>query len=233
MDTIRFHVSRDVLDLPDAISVVKHVTLSPKEEKLHRELQAHLVSEIEGGTITAKNALTKLLKLQQAVCGWATSDGGEAIRVGTSRETALTEILEDLGAQSGEPVVVFCRFRADLDSVHAASGKLKAESLELSGRVNQLAEWQAGSPPVIAVQIQAGGLGVDLTRSRYGVYYSIGYSLADYEQALARYHRPGQERKVTHIQIVAPDTVDEHIYSAIQQKRDIVEFVIDTLGKKS
>jgi SNF2 family DNA or RNA helicase len=234
MDAIRLYVDRDVLDLPDAISVAKHVTLTAKEEKLHRELERELVADIDAGRVTAKNALTKLLKLQQAICGWAKTDDGEMVRVGTSREDALTEILEDLGVQGGEPAVVFCRFRADLDAVHSACKKLDAESLELSGRVNQLAEWQQNdAPPVIAVQIQAGGLGVDLTRSRYGIFYSLGYSLGDYEQALARYHRPGQDRKVTHIQVVAPGTVDEHVYNALEQKKNVIDFVIQTLGSNN
>jgi len=52
---------------------------------------------------------------------------------------------------------------------------------ELSGRVNQLEEWKTERPGdlpagVIAVQIRAGGAGVDLTRACYCVYYSLGFS---------------------------------------------------------
>ena len=114
--------------------------------------------------------------------------------------------------------------------MHAAAASLDVRSAELSGRRNELDEWQQGDgPEVIAVQIQAGGLGIDLTRARYSIFYSLGYSLGDYEQALARVHRPGQNRKVTHLHLVAPGTVDEHVYDALEQKRDVVEFVIDTL----
>lgn len=232
LDKIRIYIDRDVLDLPDAVTAIKHVTLTPKEEKLHRDLHSDLVAEIEAGRVTAKNALTKLLKLQQAVCGHARTDEGELVQVGTSRQEALAEVLEDAGVQGGEAAVVFCRFRADLDAVHAAAAKLDVRSAELSGRRNELEDWQAGSKPeVIAVQIQAGGLGIDLTRARYSIFYSLGYSLGDYEQALARVHRPGQERKVTHLHLVAPGTVDEHVYDALDQKRDVVAFVIDTLGR--
>jgi SNF2 family DNA or RNA helicase len=231
MDKIRLYVDRDVLDLPDAVSVVKHVTLSAKEERVHKELERDLVSEIEAGRITAKNALTKLLKLQQAICGWAKPDEGEAVRLGTSRQEALTEILEDCGCPGGEAAVVFCRFHKDLDAVHEAAVAMGCRSCELSGRLNNLEEWQAeGGPEVLAVQTQAGGLGVDLTRARYSVFYSLSYSLGDHEQALARVHRPGQERKVTHIHLLAPGTIDEHVFEALQSKKDVIEFVIKTLG---
>lgn len=231
MDKIRLYIDRDVLDLPEAISVVKHVTLTDKEERVHKELERDLVAEIEAGRITAKNALTKLLKLQQAICGWAKTDDGSEVRLGVSRQEALAEILEDCGCPGGEAAVVFCRFHHDLNAVHEAASGLGVRSCELSGRVNELEEWQAdGGPEVLAVQIQAGGLGVDLTRARYSVFYSLGYSLGDYEQALARVHRPGQGRKVTHLHLVAPGTVDEHVYAALEAKKDVIEFVIQTLG---
>ena len=75
--------------------------------------------------------------------------------------------------------------------MHEAAKRTGRTSSELSGRVNTLPEWQEGKTDVIAVQIQAGGVGIDLTRASYCVYYSVGFSLGDYEQSLARVHRPG------------------------------------------
>ena len=84
---------------------------------------------------------------------------------------------------------------------------------------------------MLAVQIQAGGVGVDLTRARYCCFYSPSFSLGDYEQARARVHRPGQTRKVTYIKLIAPDTVDERIYEALSSKKDVVRYVLETLGR--
>jgi SNF2 family DNA or RNA helicase len=232
MDRIRYEVSRDVLDLPDAIHTKRFVELSSKELKLHNEIFEHLVSEIAEGQVTAGNALVRLLKLQQAICGYAKTDDKELVQVGSSRQEALVEVLEDLGVPGGEPAVVFCRFHPDLDAVHAAAEKLGQSALELSGRRSEWQQWQKNpeSPPVLAVQIQAGGLGVNLTRARYNVFYSLGYSLGDYEQALARVHRPGQVRKVTHVHLISKGTVDEHVYKALQDKADVVEFILKKLG---
>ena len=60
------------------------------------------------------------------------------------------------------------------------------QSMELSGRRDELKRWQDGEAQVLAVQIDAGSEGVDLTRARYSIFYSVWFSLGKYDQALAR-----------------------------------------------
>lgn len=80
------------------------------------------------------------------------------------------------------------------------------------------------------MQIQSGGAGVDFTRSRYCIYYSLGFSLGDYDQSLARIHRPGQQREVTYYHLIAKDTVDEQVYAALDARRDVVTSIME--GRK-
>ena len=68
-------------------------------------------------------------------------------------------------------MVVFCRFHTDLDAVHEACDSMGYSSFELSGRRDELKRWQDGEAQVLAVQISAGGVGVDLTRARYSAYF--------------------------------------------------------------
>ena len=243
MDTITMHVGREVLSLTEATETVRHITLSKAERKAHDDLAEDLATDLEEGRVTVANALTRLLRLQQATGGFLKldeDDGGGIVKLGDSRATVLGEVFEELredrlnGDLRYEPVVVFCRFHGDLDTVHRVALEVTGQdALELSGRVNQLAEWQQdGAPPVLAVQIQAGGLGVSMVRACFAVYYSVGYSLADLEQAKARVHRPGQERPVTHIYLMADDTVDEHVYNAIKNKAEVVQHVLGKLRPK-
>jgi SNF2 family DNA or RNA helicase len=76
------------------------------------------------------------------------------------------------------------------------------------------------------VQIKAGGVGVDLTRARYSIFYSTGFSLGDYDQAKARTHRPGQTRPVMHIHLVARGTVDVRVRRALEKRAQIVESIL-------
>jgi SNF2 family DNA or RNA helicase len=55
--------------------------------------------------------------------------------------------------------------------------------------------------------------------------------LGDYDQSLKRTHRPGQTRPVCYIHIVAKDTVDVKVYESLDKKRDIVEYVLETLRR--
>jgi len=103
----------------------------------------------------------------------------------------LRDVLEDI---ADEAVVVFCRFPKDLEAVNRVADETARRSLELSGRMDELKRWQAGETPALAVQIDSGGVGVDLRRARYSIYYSPGFSLGSYEQSLTRIHRPGAGR---------------------------------------
>jgi SNF2 family DNA or RNA helicase len=99
-------------------------------------------------------------------------------------------------------------------------------TLELSGRRDELKRWQDGEAQVLAVQISAGGVGVDFTRARFAMYYSLSFSLGEYDQALARVHRPGQTRPVEHIHLVARNTVDVKIMRALEKRAEIVQSIL-------
>ena len=228
--SIAYRADKDVLDLPPAIHQVREVELSPKTLKFYRELERDFYAWIEtekgqGKEVSINNALTKLLRLQQVCSGFVPSDDGDIIQTGTEKFDELVDYFEDL--DKNEPVVVFCRFRHDLDAVHEAAKRTGRTSSELSGRVNTLKEWQEGKTDVIAVQIQAGGVGIDLTRANYCVYYSVGFSLGDYEQSLARIHRPGQTKTTFYTHIIAAGTVDEKVHEALDKKKKVVESILN------
>jgi hypothetical protein len=196
-DTIRIE-SKDVLDLPPILDTVVPVELSAKEAKAHQDLKDEMVhvSE-EGKVILPDNPLVCVLRLLQACSGWVQWDGEPAERIvePPSKQAALKEILADLD----EPVVVFYRFSTELHDILRVS----PDALVLNGNRDDLAKWQGGKGSVLAVQIQAGGTGITLVRSRVAIYYSQTPSLVDYDQSRTRLHRPGQCRPVNIIHLTA------------------------------
>ena len=233
LDSQSWRVTADeVLDLPDAIHDTISVPLSPATMRFYRELEKEMVAEIAAGTVTVSNALTKLLRLQQATSGYARTDelGTVLIDGMPTKRQVLEDRLDDLAAP--EPVVVFCRFRSDLDDVQAAARTLGREYAEVSGTRKDLERWQAGDATILGVQIQSGGVGIDLSRAAYAFYYSLGFSLGDYEQSLARLRRPGQTRCVRYYHLVAPGTVDEQVYVALRERRSVIEAVLRNLSPR-
>jgi SNF2 family DNA or RNA helicase len=127
--------------------------------------------------------------------------------------------------------VVFCRFSSDIANVRAAAERLGISVSELSGRARQLDEWQQGTTRLLVTQIQSGGIGIDLTRASVAWFYSLGYSLSEYEQAVARLHRPGQ-MKHTHIyHLIATNngraTVDGRVHEALRDRKEVVNVILD------
>jgi SNF2 family DNA or RNA helicase len=85
---------------------------------------------------------------------------------------------------------------------------------------------------VIVIQQQSGGAGIDCTRASHCCYYGISHSLGDYEQSLARLRRPGQTKTCRYYHFVVKNTVEETIYEALQNKRDVVEEVLSRLTRR-
>lgn len=224
--------SQDVLDLPPIQFLDVPVELTPDEAALYREIETDFVAVVAAGTVTASNALVKLLRLQQ-ICGGSVrfdeTPVARQIAEHPAKGSALADMLEDL--PPSEPLVVFCRFTSDISlarKVCEASGRTVSE---LSGRANELAQWQQGYTTVLIAQIQSGGIGIDLTRASYCVFVSLGYSLAEYEQAVARLHRPGQANHTRIYHLIATirgrATVDGRVYEALRERKEVVNAILD------
>lgn len=229
MDDVTFSArTEDVLDLPPFTDIEREFDLAPEEARVYKALERDFVAAVKNGEVTAANALVKLLRLAQVTGGAVVDDDRVEHVLGDSKARLLAEVLEECGA---EPVAVFCRFRRDIEVVHAAAAALGRSSVELSGGRNDIAatggKWEHGQ--VLAVQEQAGGVGVDLTRARYLVFYSLSYSLGDHLQARGRVRRPGQDRPVTYIHLIARGTVDRRVREALSQKQEVVRYVLDQI----
>jgi len=225
--SVTFACGKDVLDLPAEVHITYTCQLGAEARKVYRSLERDLIAEVQAGEVTAANALVKLLRLQQITGGYIRTDDGNDVQIDSAKMNLLRDVLEDIAPN--EPVVVFCRFHKDLEAVNRVADETGRRSLELSGRLDELKRWQAGEAPVLAVQIDSGGVGVDLTRARYAIYYSLGFSLGSYEQSLARVHRPGQTRPVEYIHLLAEGTVDEKVMAALARRSDVVNTVLQQM----
>jgi SNF2 family DNA or RNA helicase len=229
MDPVTFKAkTEDVLDLPGKTHVERYYWMGKHEAAIYKIVETDFIAKVKNGEIVARNALTKIIRLAQIASGYSKTEGGDLVELGTSKRDALQEVISDIGP---EPIVVFCRFHHDLDAVHHVAKNLKLKSVELSGRRNELGgpKWLDGNGDIIAVQLQSGGVGIDLTRTRYCIYYAVDYSLGNYEQSLARVHRPGQTRPVTYIHLVGKGTIDTKVYASLRKKKDVIESILSQI----
>lgn len=216
-----------VLDVPAATDQTVTVRLGAKARKLYGQLEAEMWAQLDRGEISVSNALTRLLRLQQICSGFAVLDDGNAVQVDEAKRLALEDLLLDVPSET--PVVVFCRFIKDLDTIKDAATKVGRIYGEVSGRLKDGLSASAEMTPgvtLLGVQISAGGVGVDFTAAGVAIYYSVGTSLGDYLQSRARLHRPGQKRHVTFLHLIAEETVDETVMAALERKQEVVEAVL-------
>jgi SNF2 family DNA or RNA helicase len=233
-----FQISKaDALDLPERTDTTVHVKLTAKTRSKYQEVKKNAIAEIEGtgedglprrGVVLARIVLTTILRLQQITSGFISTDTGEIIVMSGEKVQACKEITEDALA-GGHQVVVFCRFLKDISRL----AESLPQSATISGSVPQqerarrLKAFQEGTIKVLICQIQVASLGIDLTASDIGIFYSTGFSLADFLQSRDRLHRHGQTKKVTYYHLVGEKTVDESVYQALQSKQQIASKVVN------
>jgi len=221
---------KDALDLPEELKVNRTCTLSPKAQKAYADLENSFYAELETGEVTALNALTKLLRLQQVTSGFLKLDDGTIEHLDTEKRDLLKDILEDLQ----EPVIVFCRFTEDLRRVQQVTHELGRRYGEVSGARKDLTD-EAKMPDnvdIMGVQIQSGGVGVDFTRAATAIYYSLGFNLADYLQSQSRLHRPGQKKNVTYIHLLAEGTIDERVAHILHRREHVINNILAERGER-
>lgn len=250
-------IGEEVLSLPPMHQVEREFSLDKSSLRLYKELWLEFCAEVAGGVVAFDNALVKLIRAQQITSGFLPVEdpetGVEKLEIiNDAKVRELEDILVDLGPR--RRVVVFCRWTYDLAAVRSlvermewelngvavGNEKRKTELQanggwqnyrcgEISGKRSDMTPDAKLSPDfeVFAVQVQSGGVGVDFTDASVAVLYSIDFSLGNYEQMLKRLHRPGQKSDVLIIRMVARGTVDRQIYTALKERRDVVQSIVD------
>ena len=237
MYSIAYRVTKaECLDLPPETFVTRSVELSPAERKHYDELRIASVTELsQESKVEATSVLTKLLRLQQAAGGFLKADDSERVtQIGSSKLDALSDIVEDYVLGEGRKLVIFARF---LPEVAAIGELLRSKGIRygritgdvpLQERGEIVEDFQTNPETMCFVaQLQTAGLGITLHAASTAVFYSVGYNLADYQQALARIHRKGQTQPCTYILLQADRTVDQKIMEALDKKSDIARRIVD------
>lgn len=215
----------DSTDLPEFIETFRHFPMDNKARKVYDKMEKDFLVELDQGKAIAQNVLVKLLRLQQMTSGYVRLNDGTDVFTGHEK----IEVLKDLIKNDIElPIVVFCRFTEDLARIENLCQKMELRYGEVSGQRSSLTD-EATMPEdvdVLGVQVQAGGLGIDLTRARFAVFYSRDYRWDVYHQCVKRLHRHGQTGTVTVIHLLAENTVDVQIYESLLKRGDLVNILL-------
>ena len=222
----------ECLDLPETTDVIRQVDLEPAALRIYQELVKESYAALSGGEVTAPNILTRLLRLSQLTGGFIGNDETAAVeQVSAAKLSALEDILDGAAAE-GKKLVIIARFLPEIRAVCKLLEKRGLRYACITGgvksREEQVEQFQK-EPEVMAFvgQIATAGMGITLTAASIMVFYSLDYSMSNFEQAKARIHRVGQRMPCTYLYLVARGTVDEKVLLALKDKADLARTLVD------
>jgi len=234
LDTFSYRVLKnDCLDLPEKVYVKREVTLTAEQKKLYKELSESAITLLKNEEmLSVTNVLTQLLRLHQIVCGHVKSDDGVETPVDNNR---IDELIEVIGEMQGK-VIIWANYRQNiLEIVETLQGLFGSDSVaayfgdtSTDERERIIKDFQNPDHPLrfFVGNTQTGGYGITLTEAQNVIYYSNNFDLEKRLQSEDRAHRIGQKNNVTYVDLVAKDTIDERIVTALRNKLDLAQEVL-------
>ena len=227
---------QDCLDLPPLVREKVFVDMSTPQKKVYDAMKKDLVAYLDSGqAVVATLALTKALRLQQILSGFYVTDANETHRFEkVPRLDALMEKIEDLSPS--HKIIVWCVFKENYQAVGDRLKEKGIKYVELHGEVkakDKYANVDAfNNDEEVRVLIgnpAAAGEGVNLISASISIWFSRNFSMVQDVQAEARNYRGGSERheKVTRIDIITPNSLDEHIIESVENKYDLSKNLLD------
>lgn len=221
--------AEDYLSLPDAVTIDQPVELTPALMKQYQDFRRELVLDLGDQQLTAETAVALSGKLHQFTSG-AIYDGEHMVLdVHSVKMDTLVDIVEAAQA-SDESVLVFYQYRHEMPRLAAALRDYRPEFF--SGEPEILKRWNEGRIKVLLAHPASVSYGLNMQQGGHIiVWYSLTWSLEQYQQANARLHRQGQSAPVRIYRLIAPGTVDETVAAALSGKADLQEALLQDLKR--
>ena len=244
----------ECLDLPEKLYSKRYVELSGEQRRIYNAFKKKMTVELNGKTMSAPLALTRLMRLQQIVGGFFQPDSNITIDEDIINGEALFEpeawrkqdpqpidevnprvesLIELLGEVNGK-VIIWARFRSEISEIARRINETfgKQSVVEYHGgvdnqeRTNNISRFQQDDGCRFFIgHVAAGGKGITLHAASTVVYYSNDFSLENRLQSEDRAHRIGQTKNVLYIDMIAVDTLDKTIVDSLRGKKNIADLI--------
>jgi SNF2 family DNA or RNA helicase len=222
--------SADHLDLPPVTRNIVSTPMPPKARKAYRDMAEDLVVQLEilGEPVyTAKNAAVMTGKLSQITAGFLYPDKTRPSDPTTNLHTAKLEALEDVIEGTGSPVLVFYRFRHELERI-----KARFPQAEMIDAPDAISRWNRGEIPVMLAHPASAGHGLNLQHGGHTIVWTtLPWSLEEHQQANARLARQGQTKPVVIHYLMVPDSVDHAILDRLDGKATVEQALRRALNR--
>jgi len=243
-------IKADVLkQLPDKVFMRRDVEMSPKQAKAYKDIAEQLVTVLEDGTVLVANGnlagATRLLQFASAYCevdhGETPDDPATWLvsLTDSPKSSKIDELMSIIEDNPGKPLVIAAEHRQLIDLAAARMTDAGIPFARVTGGISAderdaaVQAFQDGKIDYILFTYKAGGVGLNLTRADTMVRLQRSWSLIDNNQGVDRIHRIGSEvhEKVTIIDLVAADTIEETQLERLYEKAERLEEIVRDRAK--
>jgi SNF2 family DNA or RNA helicase len=226
LDRFSYRVlKQDCLDLPEKVFVKREVEMTPEQQRAYDQMAKLALAVLDDGEVaTTASVLTQIMRCQQICCGHLTTDDGKIQELPSNRLSSLLELADEINGKA----IIWATYTHDIRKIaDALSDKFGPSAVATyygetpQDERQQIVNWfQEPDNPLrfFVGQPKTGGYGITLTAANTVIYYSNSYDLEIRLQSEDRAHRIGQTNKVTYVDLVSPDTVDEKVIDALREK---------------
>jgi SNF2 family DNA or RNA helicase len=224
-------LKEDCLDLPEKNWTKRQITLTHDQRKIYEQMKETALAHLNGKVASTMIVLTQLMRLHQITCGHFTADDGTIQDIPNNRFKELLDVLSEMEGKA----IIWAHYQHDVKNIIREVVKIYGEGsiVDFFGltpqdeRQDNIRKFQDDPKCRFFVGTPAtGGYGITLTAANTVIYYSNGYDLEKRLQSEDRAHRIGQKKAVTYVDIIAEDTVDEKIVTALRDKINIASQVL-------
>lgn len=223
-------------NLPPVQKIRKDIDMSPQQARNYRTMAEDLIATDENGElIMAMNPLSKLTRLVQYSSASLELQAEGNVKL-TDPSCKLDQLMADLDdyLSTDESIVVFAVSRQLIEMAENRLRNKKISFAVIKGnqsekeRQKNIDDFQNGKVPVILVTIQAGGVGITLTKGRVAIFLQRPWSNVDHQQAMARIHRIGSEihESVVIVDYVTRGTIEPYQMRVLEGKARQLEDVV-------
>lgn len=231
-------------DLPPKIYHTREVKFTEEAWRKYREMRDQMIVQLsDGDAVVARQAIVKLIRLRQMTCGFVTgADSGVTHEIGTEKMEAVMEWVDETVEQDPTAaIIIWSFFRFELERYYQAL-RNKYYTVRVHGGQNEAdrniaidsfnvdnVDAPKDKPIILLGNQQAGGLGLNLTRSHNVAYSSNDYNLVNRLQSEDRVDRHGQTTSpnIFDFLVTGPQdqrTIDHVVFKALKTKEDLANW---------
>lgn len=214
------------LDLPKKSFIDIKIDLPSWQRRLYDDMRDRMICEIrsmsgEQYCASAPTILSKITRLMQIACNPAIVPSFPEIDKTPAKFEELDNIIENILSVPGRKLILWSNYIKSIEMLlERFSGSVAIYGKISTSERHKIAEQFQNNPDVrvLIANPAAAGSGFTLTAANFTIYESLSWRYDHYAQSQDRNHRIGQEKPVTYMRLLATDTIEEAVISALERK---------------